>query len=179
MTGAVQRCHPTVSWFCFNNMLRETCLWGSGVEYPMNAGQSASPAVRRFAVFVVPFHLYCHRISPRLIALFLLFVALFSWDIRLAHAETFPFSDTAYRADIDPNTVITKPTHGMWVVTAGSYHSPSASESVYVYEERGGEIMLSDLRSNIYRDGDVGPRCNSIDSDTTQRTDRRDSCGSR
>ena len=76
------------------------------------------------------------------------------------------FTDTAYRQRyIDPNTVITTTNHGMWVVTAGSYHSPSASESVYVYEASGGEIMLSYLRSNIYRDGDAGPRCNSIDSD--------------
>ena len=88
------------------------------------------------------------------------------------------FTDTAYRQRyIDPNTVITdEPWHVE--VTAGSYHSPSASESVYVYEEAG-VVKLCFLTSGAVFTVMAMPDRNSIDSDTTQRTDRRDSCGSR
>jgi hypothetical protein len=87
-----------------------------------------------------------------LLKLFLVGIGLLFLIIPPLSSEGYnlPFSDNANRpANIDPGTVITTDSHGMWVVTEGSYYSGSQrTEAAYFYQE-GSQIKISYMTSGV------------------------------
>lgn len=82
--------------------------------------------------------------------LLLVYLCCTCYASTVSRSATFLFSDTANRpANINENTVITTSTHGMFVVTDGSYYAgTNISETIYAYND-GGAIKITFMSSGF------------------------------